>query len=418
MRKVLVSGMIGNGLEWYDYALYGQMAWLISKLFFPEGDPTVALLATYGVFAAGFVVRPVGAVLFGWIGDTYGRKQAMVIAVLMMAIPTGCIGLLPTYADIGLAAPILLTLIRLLQGLSLGGEFSGSITYIVEHAPPSRRGVAGSASLVSLNMGFLLGLAVTQACLALFGEAAFTEWAWRVPFLLGIAIGLIGFYIRTHCRESPVYEEARQGGHLSKRPVREAVARHPWEIAQGFALYMTVTMPFYLTAIYFISFSHKQLGVGMGDAMWLNVVNMTVMMAMFFLSAWLSDRFGRKPLMTGAALLILAGVYPLFTLFVPGEPLLTIGLAQAAFAAVVGFYIGPIAAVLVELFPTSVRYTGMAIAYNFAAAIFGGTAPFVCEWLIRATGSNASIAYYVMICAATSLLALYFYKDRHLEALR
>ena len=153
MKKVVVSGMIGNGLEWYDYALYGQMAWLLSKLFFPEGDATVALLATYGVFAAGFVVRPLGAILFGWIGDAFGRKRAMVIAVLMMAIPTGCIGLLPTYAEIGIWAPLLLTLIRLLQGLSLGGEFSGSITYIVEHAPAGKRGVAGSASLISLNLG-------------------------------------------------------------------------------------------------------------------------------------------------------------------------------------------------------------------------------------------------------------------------
>lgn len=418
MRKVLVSGMIGNGLEWYDYALYGQMAWLLSRLFFPEGDATVALLATYGVFAAGFVVRPVGAVLFGWIGDTYGRKSAMVIAVLMMAIPTGLIGLLPTYAEIGILAPILLTLIRLLQGLSLGGEFSGSITYIVEHAPPSRRALAGSASLVSLNLGFLLGLFVTQACMGALGEEAFLEWGWRVPFLLGIAIGFIGFYIRTHCSESPVYEAARDGGHLSKTPVREAVRRHPWEILQGFIMYMTVTMPFYLVAIYFISFSHKQLGMAMDDAMQLNVVNMIVMMVMFFASAWLADHVGRRKVMIAAAASMLVAIYPLFTLLSPAQPLLVVGLAQAFLAFLVGLYVGPVAAVLVELFPTSVRYTGMAIAYNFSAAIFGGTAPFVCEWLIRETGDNASIAFYVMLCNALSLTALWFYKDRYKEALR
>ena len=410
--------MIGNGLEWYDYALYGQMAWLLSRLFFPEGDATVALLATYGVFAAGFVVRPVGAVLFGWIGDKYGRKTAMVIAVLMMAIPTGCIGLLPTYESIGVLAPVLLTVIRLLQGLSLGGEFSGSITYIVEHAPPGRRGVAGSASLVSLNMGFLLGLLVTQAFMAAMGEEAFQAWGWRIPFILGIAIGLIGFYIRTHCHESPVYEQARDNGHLSQAPVREAVSRHPWEILQGFIIYMTVTMPFYLTAIYFIGFSQKHLGLSLGNAMWLNVVNMIIMMVMFLVSARLSDRVGRKPVMATAALVMLITIYPLISQLYAGQDVLTIGLVQACIVFLVGLYIGPVAAVLVELFPTSVRYTGMAIAYNFSAAIFGGTAPFVCEWLIRKTGSIPSIAYYVMLCNVLSLVALYFYKDRWREALR
>lgn len=418
MKKVVVSGMIGNGLEWYDYALYGQMAWIISRLFFPEGDATVALLATYGVFAAGFVVRPLGGVLFGWIGDTYGRKRAMVLAVLMMAIPTGCIGLLPTYEAIGIWAPVLLTLIRLLQGLSLGGEFSGSITYIVEHAPPHRRGVAGSASLVSLNMGFLLGLLVTQGFMYALGDEAFMEWGWRVPFILGIAIGFIGFYIRTHCCESPVYEQARDAGHLSATPVRDAIRRHPWEIAQSFTLYMTVTMPFYLTAIYFIGFSQKHLGLSMENAIWLNVGNMTVMMAMFFISAWLSDRIGRKKVMMVSALAMFFLIYPIMAQLYAGQTLAAIALAQGVLALIVGFYIGPVAAVLVEMFPTSVRYTGMAIAYNVAAALFGGTAPLVCEWLIRETGSIPSIAWYVMLCNALSLAALYFYRDRHREPLR
>lgn len=418
MKKVVVSGMIGNGLEWYDYALYGQMAWLLSKLFFPEGDATVALLATYGVFAAGFVVRPLGAILFGWIGDAFGRKRAMVIAVLMMAIPTGCIGLLPTYAEIGIWAPVLLTIIRLLQGLSLGGEFSGSITYIVEHAPAGKRGVAGSASLISLNLGFLLGLLVNSLCIGWFGQEAFEAWAWRVPFLLGIAIGFIGFYIRTHCSESPAYEQAREEGSLSKTPVRQAFAKHPWELAQGFCIYMTVTMPFYLTAIYFISFSHRQLALPMNEAITLNVINMLLMMACYFPAAWLSDKIGRRTVMMGAALIMMATVYPLFSQFAPGEAMLSIGLVQALFTLVLGFYLGPVAALLVELFPTSVRYTGMAIAYNLAAALFGGTAPMVCEWLIAKTASTASIAYYVMACNAVSLAALYFFKDRSKEALR
>lgn len=417
MKKVVVSGMLGNGLEWYDYALYGQMALLLSRLFFPAGDPTVQLLATYGVFAAGFVVRPLGAVLFGWIGDRYGRKRAMVIAVLMMAIPTGCIGLLPTYAEIGILAPILLTLIRLLQGLSLGGEFSGSITYIVEHAPQDRRGLAGSASLVSLVLGFLLGSLTATAFASLMPVEDFESWGWRIPFLLGVGIGLVGFYIRTHCSESPAYEAARDAGHLSDKPVREAFKRHPGAMIQGFGAYLTVTMPFYLTTIYFIGFSEKHLLLSTRDALSLNIVNMCVMLVAMFVGAWVSDTLGRKRVMMVMAAVMLAAAWPLFAAFIPGDFTRAL-MVQAAFALIVGLYIGPVAALLVELFPTSVRYTGMALAYNLAAAVFGGTAPMVCVWLIDRTGTYQSIAFYVMLCNVASLAALYFYRDRFREPLR
>lgn len=417
MKKILVSGMIGNGLEWYDYALYGQMAWLLSKLFFPEGDATVALLATYGVFAAGFIVRPLGAILFGWIGDTYGRKRAMVIAVLMMAVPTGCIGLLPTYSEIGILAPILLTIIRLLQGLSLGGEFAGSIVYIVEHAPQNKRGVSSTASLISLNAGFLCGVLAVQGFMSVLGEQAFAEWGWRIPFLLGIAIGFIGFYIRTHCTESPIYEQASREGHLSKAPLREVLKNHPGKVLQAFVIYMAVTMPFYLTSIYFISFTHKQLGLSMQHALTFNIINIFLMMVAYWPAAWLSDRYGRKRVMMTASIVILAIIYPLFLQFTPGADAFSVGASQAIFAFVLGFYLGPVAALLVEMFPTSVRFTGMAISYNLTAALFGGTAPLVCEWLIATTGQYSSIAYYVMFCNIAALIALARYRDRYREPL-
>lgn len=417
MKKVVASGMIGNGLEWYDYALYGQMAALLGTLFFPKGDPGVQLLATYGVFAAGFIVRPVGAVLFGWIGDRYGRKSAMVLAVLMMAIPTGCIGLLPTYAEVGLLAPALLTLIRLLQGLSLGGEFAGSITYIIEHAPQKRRGWAGSASLVSLILGFLLGSLVVNATINVMGREAFTEWGWRLPFLGGIAIGLVGFYIRRCCEESPVYEEAKQENKISKTPVRVAFTKHPGKMLQGFAFYMTVTMPFYLASVYFISFSENHLGTSMEQGLRFNVYNMLAMLVTMPLSAWLSDRIGRKKVMMASAIAMFILTPLLFSHMVAGAPLFTIGITQFIFAALVGMYSGPIPAILVEMFPTNIRFTGMAIAYNLAAAVFGGTAPMVCEWLIRITGENSSLSWYVMLCNVFSLLALYFYKDRYNQPL-
>lgn len=418
MKKVVISGMVGNGLEWYDYALYGQMAWLLGKLFFPAGDASVQLLASFGVFAAGFIVRPVGAVFFGWLGDKYGRRLAMVVAVLMMAIPTGLIGVLPTYAEIGIAAPILLTIIRLLQGVSLGGEFSGSMTYIVEHAPTHRRGIAGSTSIISLMIGFLLGLFVVRGCIAYFGNEVFEEWAWRLPFIAGIGVGLIGFYIRRHCDESPIYEQARKENTLSSTPVREAFRKHPWEMLQGFGIYLTVTMPFYLVAIYFISFSSMHLGLSSSQAISLSVYNMLAMLAMIPVAAWLSDRIGRRKVMMAAAGIIFVIAYPLFSIFDHNPDFVTIGLIQFGFALVVGAYMGPMPAMLVELFPTSVRFSGMAIAYNLAAALFGGTAPMVCERIIAVTGQNSSIAFYVMLCNLASLAALYFYKERFTEALR
>lgn len=417
MRKVVSSGMIGNGLEWYDYALYGQVAWLLSKLFFPTGDEVAQMLSVYGVFAAGFLIRPVGAVFFGWLGDKYGRRISMVVAILMMALPTGAIGLLPTYAEIGIFAPILLIIIRLLQGASLGGEFSGSIAYIVEHAPQNRRGIAGAASLVSMMIGFLLGLLVVKAMIAIVGQDAFEAWGWRIPFLLGIVIGLVGFYIRHHCSESPVYDKAKEEGALSTKPVRQAFLKHPWAMLQGFAIYITVTMPFYLTTVYFIGFSKTHLGIPADQALMFSVYNMLVLLVTMPISAWLSDRIGRKKIMVASAVAMALFVYPLFSMMVVGAAPATIALVQIAYAFMLGMYVGPIAAVLVELFPTSVRFTGMAITYNLCAAIFGGTSPMVCEWLIKQFGDARAIACYVIAGCIASLMALAFYRDRYREAL-
>lgn len=410
MKKVVVSGMLGNGLEWYDYALYGYMAPILGKLFFPAEDPSVQLLATFGVFAVGFIFRPLGAVFFGYLGDTYGRRKAMVVAILMMAIPTGCIGLLPTYAQIGIVAPILLTLIRILQGISLGGEFSGSIAYIVEHAPADKRGIAGSTSVVSLILGFLMGSFVALAFSSSLSVEDFESWGWRIPFLLGIAIGFIGFYIRTHCSESPVYEEARDAGSLSKTPIRHVLTQHPKTMLRAFAMYLTVTMPFYLTSIYFITFTEKVLGRSYNEALTINTLVMITMLVACVWGAKLSDRLGRKTVLMRAAAAVFIVVIPCFWLM-QQETLLAIAAGQILFALILGVYLGPIPAILVELFPTSVRYTGMALSYNLAAAAFGGTAPMVCVWLMTQTGSPYAIAAYVMLCNICSLAALKGYKD-------
>ncbi len=417
LRRVVLSGMLGNGLEWYDYALYAQMSFILSELFFPPGDASTRLLATFGIFAVGFVFRPLGALLFGYIGDQYGRRTSLVLAILMMAIPTGCIGLLPTYASVGLWAPALLTLIRVFQGLSLGGEFSGSITYIVEHAPPHRRGLAGSASLVSMNLGFLFGSLIALGFVHLMPEEAFRSWGWRVPFLLGVVIGLVGMYIRSSCSESPLYEEAKAQGHLAKAPLRALFRDHWRPMAKAFAFYLSVTMPYYLCSVYLLSYTQTHLGQSAADALLINALAMGAMLVMFVPAALLSDRIGRKAVMRIGAVAMLLAVAPIFWLMQQGGfgPILA---AQMLLLGIVGFYAGCVPTALVELFPTSVRSSGMALSYNAAAAIFGGTAPMVCEWLLNHTGTAYAIAGYVALCNLVTLLALALFRDPWREPLR
>jgi MHS family proline/betaine transporter-like MFS transporter len=417
MRKIIISGMISNGLEWYDFALYAFTALTISKLFFPAGNDTAHLLATFGIFAVGFVARPFGGVFFGIIGDKFGRRTALVLSIFMMAVPTGCIGLLPTYAQIGMAAPLLLVLMRMLQGLSLGGAFSGSMTFLVEHAPPGRRGLVGSASVASLVLGFLLGSVVAWTFTRLLSPEAYESWGWRIPFLMGIPIGFIGLYIRNHCEESPTYEAAKKDGTLSKNPVRDVLRTEKRHVLQAIGIYISVTMPFYLLSAYFITFSEHTLMRTKEEALLLNSINMIILFIVAPTSAWLSDMYGRRKVLGLTALAYFVSIYGIFTLMQqPGFS--SILMAQMWFAVIVGFYIGPVPALLVEIFPTRVRYSGMSLSYNICAACFGGTAPMVSEWLISHTGSNYSIAYYVMTCAAISLATLvFFYKDRHEEPL-
>lgn len=314
MKKVVVSGMIGNALEWYDYALYGHFAAIIGAQFFPSENPLNSMLATFGVFAAGFLTRPFGAIMFGYIGDKYGRRLSLAISILLMAIPTACIGLLPTYAQIGIAAPIMLTVIRLLQGLSLGGEFSGSITFVTEHAPANKRGFIGSSAMFSLVLGILIGSAVATLFAEFLSHEDLVSWGWRIPFIIGVVIGLIGLYIRTNLHESPVYQEAKKAGHLSKKPLREAFVHHWPEMLQAIGFYLSVTVPFYMLAVFMNTFVTRVLEQPLEDALLMNTINLVVMMVMVPFSGAISDRVGRKPVLLTVCAGYLLLSYPIFYL--------------------------------------------------------------------------------------------------------
>lgn len=414
-RKVVISGMLGNGLEWYDYALYGHMSIVFSQLFFPAGDAGKNLILTLLIFAAGFVSRPLGAIFFGRIGDKFGRKKALTMSMIMMAVPTGCIGLLPSYEAIGIAAPILLTLIRILQGLSLGGAYSGSISYVVEHAPPDQRSTVGSVIKLSLVIGFLFGSVVSTIVASLLSPEDFYSWGWRLPFFLGVGIGFVGFYIRNHGEESPVYEQAKKDGTLSKAPVRDAFVKHPVKMIQAFMAYIFVTIPFYIIAIYMIAYTKRHLGLSEDDALLINSIAMATMLITIFPAARLADKIGRRPVLLMAIVAMLLLTYPAFMLM-QSATFMSVLAGQAILAMILGWYLGPIPATLVEIFPTSVRYTGMSLAYNLCA-ILGGFTPSVAEWMIRETGSNMSIMWLLIGAGISSFISIILYKDRWREAL-
>lgn len=414
-RKVVISGMLGNGLEWYDYALYGHMSIIFSKIFFPEGDASMNLIFTYLIFASGFIFRPLGAVIFGRIGDKYGRKKALTLSMMMMAIPTGCMGLLPTYAMIGVGAPIMLVLIRILQGLSLGGAYSGSISYVVEHAPPEQRSTMGSVIKLSLVLGFLLGSLVSTSVAASLAPEDFYSWGWRIPFFLGIGIGLVGYYIRHHGEESPVYEEAKKNGTISQSPVRDTFTKHPLKMLQAFMAYIFVTIPFYIISIYMIAYSNKHIGLVEKDALLINSLAMTAMLITIYPAARLADRIGRRPVLLAAIVAMLVLTYPMFLVMQSGI-FMNVLAAQVVLALILGWYLGPIPAMLVEVFPTSVRYTGMSLAYNLCA-ILGGCIPSVAEWMINTTSSNISIMWLIIGAGISSFISLIVYKDRWREPL-
>jgi len=409
MRKVVISGMIGNALEWYDYALYAQFAHIIGLKFLPKTE--FVEIITFGLFAAGFVIRPLGGILFGQIGDRFGRKVALVIGILLMAIPTAGIGLLPSYETIGIAAPIILAIIRLLQGFSLGGEFSGCIAYIVEHAPHGKRGLAGSASFVSMCLGMLLGLVVANGFSYFLSEEDLLEWGWRVPFILGLLIGLVGIYIRSHLSESPVYKAAKEAGCLSRTPLREVFTTYLPQLLIAIGIYINVTAPFYTTTV-FIKHFMQSLGYSLDQGSFTCAVILITMTVVFPISAYISDKVGRKPVIIAGSLLLIVNIYPIFLALNSMNYHLAL-FSQIVFATIVGIYMGPVPTLLVEMFPTKVRFTGVAISYNLSAAIFGGTAPMVGTALYQFTGNSMTYGYYLTGLAIICLMVTFLYKETY-----
>ncbi|WP_330357250.1 MFS transporter [Streptomyces chartreusis] len=401
-RKALVAGSVGNFIEWYEFGVYGYFATIIAARFFtPEGGSEVeALVKTYASFALAFFFRPVGAALFGRLGDRIGRRPVLILVITLMTVATTLIGALPTYASVGALAPWLLTFLRVLQGLSAGGEFGGAVSVMTEFAPPGRRGLYGSWQSFTVALGLLGGAGVAALLATALSEEQLGDWGWRLPFLLTLPLGLGALWLRLRLDETPAFREERQAERPPAREVAGAIALGAGRIMGWAAAGYTflVVLPSYLQSTLDASFQQALIATVLANFGFA----VTIVPA-----GLLSDRFGRRPVMlTGAVLVVVLAVPLLNLLQDPGVSLTVKGAAVWGAGAVVGLMAGPGPAMLAELFPTNVRYTGLGLAYALSNAVFSGCAGLIITETIERTGSVDIPAYYAAATCAVSVLAL------------
>jgi MHS family proline/betaine transporter-like MFS transporter len=402
-RRALRAAIIGNTLEWYDFVVYAFLAGTIGKLFFPSGDDTVSLLITLATFGVGFVMRPVGAIVLGSFADRVGRKSALLVTILLMGLGTAMIGLAPTCASIGWLAPLLIVIARLIQGFSAGGELGSATSFMIENAPTNRRSLAASwqqaSQAATLFVGSLVGAAVT----GLMSASELEAWGWRVPFLIGLLIVPVGYYIRGRIEESP--EFSKLGAAREHSPLTRIFAARARQLIAGLGLVIVWTVCTYFFLIYMPTYALRQLGLPQSASLLANGIALCVLMILAPVFGYVSDRIGRKPLLLFGAAAIAILSYPLIAALARFPSVGALVAVQTTMAILIAIFTGPAPAALGELYPTNVRSTGMSLAYNGAVAIFGGFAPFIATWMIAATGNNLAPAFYVVAAAVASLIA-------------
>lgn len=464
--KVILASAVGTMIEWYDFYIFGSLATLISPLFYPRGNDTLALIAYLSTFAVGFVVRPFGALFFGRIGDLVGRKYAFLVTLLIMGGATALIGFLPTYATIGIAAPILLLVIRILQGLALGGEYGGAAVYVAEHVPDGKRGFYTSFIQITATLGLFLSLVVILIVQNVLGQEDFAAWGWRVPFLLSIFLVGISLYIRLQMKESPIFEHIKSTGMTSARPLTEAFMK--WENAKRvlvslFGATAGQGVIWYTGQFYALFYLQTILKVNTTSANYIIAITLLMGMPFFVLFGALSDRIGRKKIMMAGCLLAALSYLPLYEAMqvaagsnvitalsqrhpITGAITLTpqtlvsgalqpapevlsytdfghfiqdpiawklMGLIWIQVLFVTMVY-GPIAAYLVEAFPARIRYTALSLPYHIGNGIFGGLLPLIGLWIVATTGDiYAGLYYPITVSAVTFVIGSLFLKETH-----
>jgi MFS family permease len=406
--RVIAASTAGTMIEWYDFFIFGSLATIISTQFYPSGSATASFLKTLATFGVGFAVRPLGALLFGRVGDLIGRKFAFLATLLIMGGSTAAIGMLPGYESIGIAAPIILVILRLLQGLALGGEYGGAAVYVAEHVPDSRRGFYTSFIQTTATIGLFVSLVVILITRRMAGEAAFADWAWRVPFLLSLVLVVVSFYVRRQLGESPLYAKLKAKGGLSTAPIRESFDTWPkWRLVLIILFGVTAgqAVTWYTSQFYALFFLQTVLKLPLTTTYSIVAVALVLGTPLFILFGHLSDTIGRKKIMMAGNLLGAVSYYFLYRgIAFFAEPLnpaaiVAIIVLQIAIAAMIT---GPVAAFLVESFPAKVRYTSMSLPYHFGNGWFGGFLPLIATALVARTGNMyAGLIYPSLIALMT-----------------
>jgi MHS family proline/betaine transporter-like MFS transporter len=397
-RRLILAGVAGNILEWYDFSVYGFFAVAIGRNFFPSKNPTTSLIEAFGVFGAGFLMRPVGALLFGYLGDKRGREIALTLSVLAMAVPTFLIGVLPDYKQIGVAASIIMVLLRLIQGLSVGGEYTTSVVFMVERCRQHQRGLMGAYGNFGAYAGVMLGSLVGTLVTTLLPRDDVRAWGWRIPFLLGITIGIAGYFIRREItRGAPA--------HTTQPPPLGEILRTHWRrILQIAGFKVLDAVGFYLVFVYATTYLVHIVGVPKPRALAINTISMGAALVLIPIFGMLSDRIGRKPLLLAGALGIALFAWPLFRMMQRQDVFALMLVGQMGFAILISMFAGPEAAAAAEAFRRHVRCSGVALSHNLCMALLGGTAPMVATYLIERTQHDMSPALYLMGAAVVSAL--------------
>jgi len=425
--RVILASSLGTLFEWYDFYLYGSLAVFFGELFFPPGNERAALLASLATFGAGFGVRPLGALVFGRIGDLIGRKYTFLVTIVTMGLSTALIGFLPTYASVGLAAPVILVALRLAQGLALGGEYGGAATYVAEHVPDGRRGYYTSFIQTTATLGFFLSLGVIGACRAWFGPTDFKAYGWRVPFLASFVLLAVSLYIRLKMSESPLFAKLKNRGQVSKNPLKESFA-NPRNLRYVLLALFGATagqgVVWYTGQFYALTFLQKPLNLDWRLAYGLVAAALALGTPFFVVFGRLSDRIGRKRIMLAGCLLAAVTYVPLYVALKRlANPAMDAAVTSLPAANMVGIVLvlfvqmiyvtmvyGPIAAFLVELFPTSIRYTSMSLPYHLGNGWFGGFLPLIAtaattsQWARETFGNEriyAGLIYPIAVCLMT-----------------
>ncbi len=421
---VIGASAAGTTIEWYDFYLYGVLATLFASQFYPPGNEVTALLATLATFGAGFAVRPFGAVFFGRIGDLIGRKFTFLVTISLMGGATTLIGILPTYETIGLLAPILLVVIRLLQGLALGGEYGGAAIYVAEHSPDKKRGFFTSWIQTTATLGLLLALVVIGVTRVSLGEEAFTAWGWRIPFLLSAILVAIALYIRLKLRETPLFSRLKDAGNASTQPLKDSLGnRRNWGLILLVLIGMTAgqAVVWYTGQFYALLFLQTSMGVPFIDSYIIVGVAIVLATPFFIFFGWLSDKIGRKPIILGGCLVAAITYFPIYSLMnafshptfgtdgkvIAGGaapeivPLIALVFIQVVYVTAV---YGPIAAFLVEFFPAKIRYTSLSLPYHLGNGWFGGFVPLIATAIVTATGNTYAGLFYPIIVALMSVV--------------